>query len=245
MVHVKAVVNTINPDVAWIDSQVVWRQAEEQLEGKGAELRSLGFQAQTISTTGTVEREILAVASRERADLIVLGTHGDTGIDRLLLGSDAEALLRNATCPVLVIGPGAQPFSGQVWHPGHVICSSDLAPDTAPIVAHAYILSEGYQATFTLLHVENPTRRSSTDELLRFEKALAQILPDEKGVIHTLRTRLSDTPGLAIVDFAMDNDADLIVMGAHTASAPATHLLRGIAAQVFGKTPRPVMVFYP
>jgi nucleotide-binding universal stress UspA family protein len=242
--HVNPIINTVNSQVTWIDQQTVWRQAEEQLEQEGAELRSLGFQARTISLTGAIESEILAVATRERADLIVLGTHGDTGIERLLLGSEAEALLRNASCPVLVIGPGAQPFSNQLWHPRHVICPSDLVPDSAPIVARAYILSEGYQATFTLLHIASPTRRSSSDELLRFEKALAEILPDEKGAIHRLRTRLSDTPGLAIVDFAMENDADLIVMGAHVAPASATHFLRGIAPQVFGKAPCPVMVLH-
>ena len=234
----------LTPRSRGLDQQAVWRQAEEQLEQKGTELRSMGFQAQTISVTGIVEKEVLAAASRERADLIVLGTHGDTGIERLLFGSDAEALLRNASCPVLVIGPGARPFGDQVWHPKHVMCPSDLAPDSAPIVANAYILSDGYQATFTLLHIENPARRSNSDELRQFERALAQLLPDKKGPIRALRTRLSDAPGVAIVDFAMDINADLIVMGAHTAPVSATHLLRGIAPQVFAKAPCPVMVLH-
>lgn len=46
--------------------------------------------------------EILRVAGENKADLIALGTHGRTGLTRLLLGSVAEQVLRKATCPVLV-----------------------------------------------------------------------------------------------------------------------------------------------
>lgn len=46
--------------------------------------------------------EICRIASEERAELIVLGTHGRTGVFRLLMGSVAEAVLRRAPCPVLV-----------------------------------------------------------------------------------------------------------------------------------------------
>jgi nucleotide-binding universal stress UspA family protein len=47
--------------------------------------------------------EILEVAKRSKSDLIVMGTHGWTGLNRLLMGSVAEQVLRKATCPVLTI----------------------------------------------------------------------------------------------------------------------------------------------
>jgi universal stress protein A len=50
---------------------------------------------------------ILAVAEKHHADLIIMGTHGRTGVSRLLLGSVAEYVIRHAACPVLTIKPGA------------------------------------------------------------------------------------------------------------------------------------------
>jgi nucleotide-binding universal stress UspA family protein len=52
---------------------------------------------------GDPSEEILAVARETRSDLIVMGTHGRTGVGRLLMGSVAEQVMRRATCPVLTV----------------------------------------------------------------------------------------------------------------------------------------------
>lgn len=52
---------------------------------------------------GTPYEEIIKFASEQRVDLIVLGTHGRRGIDRVLFGSTAEQIVRNAPCPVLSV----------------------------------------------------------------------------------------------------------------------------------------------
>ena len=52
---------------------------------------------------GAAAEQILDFAQREEVDLILLGTHGRTGLARLLMGSVAEAVLRGATCPVLTV----------------------------------------------------------------------------------------------------------------------------------------------
>ena len=55
---------------------------------------------------GTPWRSIVSLAEKENVDLIVLGTHGRTGLMRVLMGSVAEAIVRHATCPVLSIRHG-------------------------------------------------------------------------------------------------------------------------------------------
>lgn len=57
---------------------------------------------------GNVVREILAQAADSRADLVVIGNHGRGGVQRLVLGSVAEKVLRQATCPVLTIRRGRE-----------------------------------------------------------------------------------------------------------------------------------------
>ena len=249
LVHVNEPVNNaVNPitppEGMWIDQGVVQEKMEQQLEHIGAELRSNGFHAQAISVTGRVQRELLSLATKERADLIVVGTHGRSGGDRLLLGSDTEALLRRAICPVFVVGPGAPAADHQAWTPKEVVCASNLDLKTAPVAAYAYRLACQYRAAFTLYHVEDPAA-SERHDWPQFEKALAQILSDKPGPIHSLWTELSErTTGLTIVDFAKERHSDLIIMGARSASGAASHLLRGIAPHVFAEAPCPVMTLH-
>jgi nucleotide-binding universal stress UspA family protein len=66
------------------------------------------LQAETVlleKATGRIDEAIVEQAKRWRADLIVMGTHGRRGVNRLLLGSNAELVVRNSTIPVLLI-PG-------------------------------------------------------------------------------------------------------------------------------------------
>jgi nucleotide-binding universal stress UspA family protein len=58
---------------------------------------------------GQPAEEIVRLAGEERVDLIVIGTHGRTGVLRLLMGSVAEKVVRLAGCPVLVVRPPKQP----------------------------------------------------------------------------------------------------------------------------------------
>ena len=83
------------------DSQRQW--AEETLEARAAETREAGVAARWTITTGVPFKEIVRAAAEERADLIVMGTHGRGGINRVLLGSVADRVIRTAGCPVLTV----------------------------------------------------------------------------------------------------------------------------------------------
>jgi nucleotide-binding universal stress UspA family protein len=61
------------------------------------------IKVERLVVDGEPVTEILRVAGQNAADLIVMGTHGRSGLSRLLLGSVAEAVLRKATCPVLTV----------------------------------------------------------------------------------------------------------------------------------------------
>jgi nucleotide-binding universal stress UspA family protein len=65
-----------------------------------------------VRSVGTPGLEIVALARREAYDLIVMGTHGRTGLRHLVLGSVAEEVVRHAPCPVLTIGSEASQALG-------------------------------------------------------------------------------------------------------------------------------------
>ena len=68
-----------------------------------AKARVEGLTARATLRTGVPDQEIVGLARDERADLIVIGTHGRGGMDRLLLGSVADRVVRLAPCPVLTV----------------------------------------------------------------------------------------------------------------------------------------------
>lgn len=83
------------------DAQRRW--AEETLEARVGDLRQRGLKASWRVQVGVPFEEIVKVAEEERADMIVMGTHGRSGLNRALLGSVAERVVRLARCPVLTV----------------------------------------------------------------------------------------------------------------------------------------------
>ncbi len=91
-------------------------QLHREFRGRDRGRRGLhhgGVRGQTLSgvvftgkvLTGYAAEEILAAITNEKADLLVMGTHGRKGIDRILFGSVAEKVVKSATCPVLTVRP--------------------------------------------------------------------------------------------------------------------------------------------
>lgn len=66
-----------------------------------------GVQAEGRVVTGYAAEEILAQAEEDSVDMVVMGTHGRRGIDRILFGSVAEKVVKTAKCPVLTVRPTA------------------------------------------------------------------------------------------------------------------------------------------
>jgi nucleotide-binding universal stress UspA family protein len=92
----------------FVDSAIeaLRERGREVLEQAGKQARDQGvpFRSVLADSNGlAVSHVILSQARKARADLIVLGTHGRRGFRRLVLGSDAENVLREATCPVLLV----------------------------------------------------------------------------------------------------------------------------------------------
>jgi nucleotide-binding universal stress UspA family protein len=83
------------------ETQLAW--AEQTLASRAATLQQQGVPVRSVVRTGVAHEEIVAAAGDEHADMLVLGTHGRSGLDRLLLGSVTERVIRLASCPVLSV----------------------------------------------------------------------------------------------------------------------------------------------
>ena len=81
------------------------RWAEDTLRTRAAGAEARGVTSRWVLRVGVPFEQIVAAAADEKVDMIVIGTHGRSGLNRLLLGSVAERVVRVAPCPVLTVRP--------------------------------------------------------------------------------------------------------------------------------------------
>lgn len=81
----------------------VQTRAEEELQNLAKSLVDKSTEVETIIRTGKPFVEIIETANEKDIDLIIIATHGHTGVEHLLFGSTAEKVVRKAPCPVLTL----------------------------------------------------------------------------------------------------------------------------------------------
>jgi universal stress protein A len=90
-------------ETTWQVFEEARRWVTEELDKLAARAREKGIKTRSVMRTGTPHQEIVDLATEEGADLIVMGTHGRSGLDRVLICSVAERVIRFAPCPVLTV----------------------------------------------------------------------------------------------------------------------------------------------
>jgi len=91
--------------------EVPTAQSEARLSALVDEVRSQGIVAESRLAEGLAHREIIELARTWQADMIVIGTHGRTGLTHALMGSTAEKVVMKARCPVLTVRPPGHTFT--------------------------------------------------------------------------------------------------------------------------------------
>jgi len=92
-------------DMAEVAEKQAKADAQDYLDKIASGMQKKGFRVDTIVTNGVPADEILGYAEKNKIDLIIMSTHGRSGISRWFYGSDAEKVIRHATTPVLISPP--------------------------------------------------------------------------------------------------------------------------------------------
>jgi nucleotide-binding universal stress UspA family protein len=241
LVHVEPPVIPITPpEAAWIDVDEIQAMHEEQLGQRGATLVSEGYRAKTLTLTGGLYEELLTTIKKNQIDLMVVGTHSRKGLERLLLGSDAEAMLRRAHCPVLSVGTAVPDIREKAWSIGEIVCATTFDPKSVEVAVYAWKLAAQYGANLTFFHVTTPGINEDMN-WLQFEEAFRQRVPEGLGN-EFFRSRVARKGAASsIADFAAQHLCDLIVMGATPANSIATHFPAGTVAKVLMESHCPIL----
>lgn len=239
----------MTPEVAGtlLDSQEDLARAE--MQRIDAEL--MGLPHETIIGRGGAVWPVLSQVLKEReVDLIVLGTHGRTGAQKLLLGSSAEEVFRRARVPVLTIGPAVKIGAHSAGKFRCVLFATDFNAVSSVAAPYAISLAQENQARLILLHVlptpkagkaAKPRELSVAEALHRLEKLVP---PDAELWCRLEPTVGHGEPGREILATASQCGADLIVLGVRgmdTLTSVATRMERAIAYDVVAHAPCPVL----
>ena len=202
----------------------------------------------TRTREGAPSAEILHLATELGSDLIVLGTHGRTGLSRMLAGSVAVSVLRGARCPVLAVRSAGQPRAAKtikvILHP------TDFSVHSEAALGVARWLARDHGARLIILHVaplevvlDGTTAaevdpRSDRDALYALKKRVDG--PDLEQPVETILKRGYPAPG--IIETAEEVGCDLIVMGTQGRTGLSRLLMGSVAEYVLPKANCPVLV---
>lgn len=205
---------------------------EELRQGVRQELAELiapavaaGIRADVSVEEGRVSERVLHVAGDLPADLIVMGTHGRSGVQRLVLGSVAEKIIRQADCPVLAVPPGDAHVPSSDTPFRTILCPTDFSDVSAAAVALAGRLAAHARARLILLHVvdwpfghtsgPDPVTALRESLLAQAARELTPLLPPAlPGVPPAEVLAEVGHPARQVVAVALERSVDLVVMGA-------------------------------
>ncbi|WP_224448390.1 universal stress protein [Haloprofundus salilacus] len=212
------------------------------------EIESPATNLETALRTGVPHEAILSYADEQRVDLVVMGTHGRSGLRRYLLGSVAERVVRLADCPVMTVHEDDDaPSSYQ-----RVLVPTDGSDCAEAAAEHAVAVARAFDAEIHALSVVNLAEEGGLFSAGGIDSAFVERLDesaraDADAVVERAReasvrgesTVVHGVPHEEIGEYATANDVDLVVMGTHGRSGFRRYLLGSVTERVLrtGSTP--------
>lgn len=219
-------------------------ELRERWQGRGAELSQL-------IVDGHADERLPAVAAELKADLIVVGSHGRTGVKRWLIGSVAERVVRLAQQSVLV-ARGEAPAGGYQrvvigtdFSPGaeHALRRAIplLAPDARLELVHGWAGPWSMPETAVLVHAS--MRTNLLNALTDTAERMASILREGgRGDVRINARLVNSSPAPALADVASEMHADLVVVGSHGRRGLRRLILGSVAEVTVRHAPCSVLV---
>ncbi len=199
-----------------------------------------GIKHREVVLEGALAEELQQYVDENHIDLVVTGTAGRKGMEKLFMGSAAENIVRHLSCPVMIAGPelGVTPVRYE-----SILLATSLAPTSLRAAQYAVSLAEDLDARLTLLHVGGPGSRAFDDKgRHEIYQQLRNLLPLDSECWCRPKVRLEQgEPAKQILAAAAQDDADLIVMSSHEDPLFADHAPWSVLAKVIREAKCPVL----
>jgi nucleotide-binding universal stress UspA family protein len=209
------------------------------------EARDAGVQCETAIRGGLATETIQDFIAEEQIDLTIMGTRALHGFERLIFGSTAEAVLRRSPTPVVTVGPRADAACvSQQERP--VVFATDFHATTVHTIRLAATISQTTHSPLHCLHVlPRSVEGGSHAEVIPaiLNEALQHVAATNgiEIVQPICATTYGSEVSNAVVDYAKQHNAKLIVLGIRQASLASTHTPAHIAYRIITEAPCPVL----
>jgi nucleotide-binding universal stress UspA family protein len=227
-----------------VAADITAKMEEEQRTRLVELVKNTGMPSTVLMTREAIENAAPHWINEHGIDLIVMGTHGRKGIERIFLGSTAEAIVREASCPVLTVGPGVRPQPAGKLDIEKVLFATSLTKEQEPAVPYALSFAREWDAALTALHVlPTPAETQENWEFLAdiARDEMKQLIPTDEGRPHKTDFFVEAGDAAAkILEYANKLQPGLIVLGLYQ-NRTSTHFRRGVAYKVISSAPCAVL----
>jgi nucleotide-binding universal stress UspA family protein len=178
-------------------------------------------------------------------DLVVVGTHGRRGLQRFLMGSTAEFIFRNATCPVLTVGPhvATRPYNGFVAE--NILFPTDLGSHAEFACSYALSFAHESRGHLTLMHIiprETAFQHDTRELTAEITDKLTRLIPSDAKLWCALEVVVEvGDPALEVQGYAERERPDLIVLGLPHNKEFSAHFRTGVTYKLVSSAPCPVL----
>lgn len=220
---------------------------ERRLEAFASGVRRVGIDAEWRLVEGWMPDALFAHVLEIKPDLLVVGTHGVyRGLEHMLIGSNAEAMLLSAHCPTLSVGRHVPAGISPESSPEYILYVTDFTPESAAAAPYAVALSHDFHARLDICHLL-PNGSQQTEEgdhqlAERYCDAVRQYVPGADSAWCVPGKQLEHgTTKEAILQRTQADAAGLIVLGVHSQSQFARHLHTSFAYELVATAACPVL----
>jgi nucleotide-binding universal stress UspA family protein len=184
----------------------------DDLIGRLNAARSLaGIEHHHWNIDGEISAVLEDFVRDHRIDLMILGTRGRTGISKFLSGSIAQEIFHYVSCPVLTVGPWSRGASRQL-RLNKVLFATDLSPESAAVIPYVLMPATIWHAEIDVLHICSSANCQCGNQMEDTRRRMEVMTIGEAPLV----VRYHVLPGLpppTVLNFAMQEKADLIVLG--------------------------------
>jgi nucleotide-binding universal stress UspA family protein len=239
LIHVKSF-PVMDPSFP-VDAMSTMIEEMDKISAKGMEeirtkiLEPAGINHVLHDTSGFVNDEIEAYCKGHHIDLIVMGTTGATGLQELLIGSNAATTIGRSEVPVMVIPPSAHltPIK-------HILYASDYTEPEFPALSRLIYFAELYDADISVIHVKTDFDRFFDSANNFFVKNKASIKRENIKLVQTDKKDISE----GINDFIDNNPVDMLCLAKHNRSFFDRLFHRSLSKQMAYHTKIPLLVLH-
>lgn len=210
-----------------------------------------GVEPKLVVNQGNASDLILSFAQKDDVELIVMGTHGRRGFDRLVLGSTTDHVMRKACCPVLVVSNPAHNVMTTGPDGKHrlsrILYCTDFSINSERALEYAISLAAEYGAELITLHVVEGTPDPTTAEAMIAARTgqLDKLISDDQRKHLNVRTAVRcGKPYQQIVSYAKEVQAHLVVMTARGGDAVDRAVFGSTTYRVIQLGPSPVLAIH-